>query len=111
MEYLEFIETPLFTKQRAELLTEDEYQEFQKELIINPSVGAIMRETGGCRKVRFATGNKGKSGGVRVIYYWQEPNGRIWLFTVYPKNQKDNLSSSEKNQLKAAVGMIKGGQL
>lgn len=108
MDYLEFIETPLFTKQRIELFTEDEYQAFQTELIQNSSAGVIMRDTGGCRKIRFATGNKGKSGGVRIIYYRQEPGGRIWLFTVYPKNQKDNLSNSEKSQLKAAVGMIKG---
>ncbi|MEK8493625.1 hypothetical protein P2P36_24730 [Escherichia coli] len=59
MDYLEFIETPLFTKQRIELFTEDEYQAFQTELIQNPSAGVIMRDTGGCRKIRFATGNKG----------------------------------------------------
>ncbi|MCD9429863.1 addiction module toxin RelE [Yersinia pestis subsp. pestis] len=42
------------------------------------------------------------------MYYYQEPQGRIWLFTVYPKNQKDTLTSSEKQQFKDVIIQIKG---
>ncbi|EKN3756395.1 type II toxin-antitoxin system RelE/ParE family toxin [Yersinia enterocolitica] len=108
MDFLQFIETPFFSKQRDILLTEDEFREFQQVLLLNPSSGALIVGTGGVRKVRFAIGQKGKSGGVRVIYYYQEPQGRIWLFTVYPKNQKDTLTSSEKQQFKDVIIQIKG---
>ncbi|MEQ9720466.1 type II toxin-antitoxin system RelE/ParE family toxin [Yersinia alsatica] len=108
MDFLQFIETPFFSKQREVLLTEDEFRELQQILLLNPSSGALIVGTGGVRKVRFAIGQKGKSGGVRVIYYYQEPQGRIWFFTVYPKNQKDTLTSSEKQQFKDVIIQIKG---
>ncbi|CNK97350.1 addiction module toxin RelE [Yersinia alsatica] len=88
MDFLQFIENPFFSKQREVLLTEDEFRELQQVLLLNPSSGALIVGTGGVRKVRFAIGQKGKSGGVRVIYYYQEPQGRIWFFTVYPKIKK-----------------------
>jgi len=34
----------------------------------DPECGVVMKCTGGVRKVRFAVGGKGKSGGVRVVY-------------------------------------------
>ncbi|PHZ24297.1 type II toxin-antitoxin system RelE/ParE family toxin [Yersinia massiliensis] len=108
MDFLQFIETPFFSKQWEVLLTEDEFRELQQVLLLNPSSGALIVGTGGVRKVRFAIGQKGKSGGVRIIYYYQEPQSRIWLFTVYPKNQKDTLTSSEKQQFKDVIIQIKG---
>ena len=63
-----FVETPIFTAQLRELLTDDEYSEFQKFLIRQPEAGDVIRETGGLRKVRWSAGDKGKRGGVRVIY-------------------------------------------
>jgi hypothetical protein len=39
--------------------------------MINPEAGALIRGTGGLRKLRFADERrgKGKRGGLRVIYY------------------------------------------
>ncbi len=88
MDFLQFIETPFFSKQREVLLTEDEFRELQQVLLLNPSSGALIVGTGGVRKVRFAIGQKGKSGGVRVIYYYQEPQGRIWFFYCLPQKSK-----------------------
>lgn len=70
MEYaLEFIETSLFTRQITQLATDDELKELQRELIAFPNKGDLIQKTGGLRKIRMATGSKGKSGGVRVIYF------------------------------------------
>jgi hypothetical protein len=30
----------------------------------------VMPHTGGCRKVRWARGNRGKSGGIRAVFYY-----------------------------------------
>lgn len=113
MNYIEFIETSVFSRQREALLTDDEYRVFQEMLIINPLEGDLIQGTGGCRKVRFApeSNNKGKSGGIRSIYYFQNGEGRIWLFMAYPKSRKDNLSGEEKNALKAIIHQLKESSL
>ncbi len=63
-----FIETPVFTEDVKELLSDDEYREFQQFMADNPGWGDVIQNTGGLRKVRWAAKGKGKRGGVRVIY-------------------------------------------
>lgn len=62
-----------------------------------------MRNTGGVRKMRFAFEQKGKSGSARVIYVDFEVYEKIFLITAYPKNVKDNLSDSERNEIKQMI--------
>ena len=68
---MEFIEATAFTKHIYEYLSEDEYLGLQSFLILNPEVGKVVPGSGGVRKVRWAIAGKGKSGGVRVIYYFK----------------------------------------
>ena len=98
-----FIETSTFTKQLAEHLSDDEYRGLQNHLIERPDAGAIIRSSNGVRKVRWAAGGKGKSGGVRVIYYWLTADHQIVLLTLYGKGEKENLSAAE---LKRIVKLI-----
>ena len=66
---MEFIEAPAFTKHIYKYLSDDEYSGLQNFLLQFPETGKIVRGSGGVRKVRWAISGKGKSGGVRVIYY------------------------------------------
>ena len=66
---MELIETSIFTRQIATLLSDEEYREFQSRIAANPELGAVIKGGGGIRKVRVAVGSRGKSGGARVIYY------------------------------------------
>jgi hypothetical protein len=66
---VELIETSIFTRQIATLLSDEEYREFQSRIAANPELGAVIKGGGGIRKVRVAVGSRGKSGGARVIYY------------------------------------------
>ncbi|BBI72737.1 hypothetical protein HAALTHF_23880n [Vreelandella aquamarina] len=68
---IEFIETPTFTRQIQVIATDDELKELQRTLIAQPDKGDLIQGTGGLRKIRMALGNQGKSGGARVIYFWQ----------------------------------------
>jgi len=86
-----FIETSLFTKILPRYLNDDEYQALQWYLFSHPDAGAVVRGSGGVRKLRWSSSGKGKSGGVRIIYYWKTAADEIWLLTVYAKNEKASL--------------------
>ncbi len=104
---IEFIETVVFTKQIKALATDDELKDLQIELIEQPEKGDLIQGTGGLRKIRMATGGQGKSGSVRVIYFLATAE-IIYLVLAYPKNVKDNLSPSEKAELKKLTKLLKG---
>jgi len=74
-----FIETSIFTKLLPKYMQDEEYRLFQLYLMENPDKGNTVVSSGGVRKIRWAINNKGKSGGIRVIYYWKEKSDEIWL--------------------------------
>ena len=88
-----FIETSIFTKQIKELVSDDEYRELQQELLVQPDKGDLIKNGGGIRKVRCAQGSKGKSGGIRVIYYWITEDDQIFMLLAYPKSVKEGVVS------------------
>lgn len=98
---MEFIETPYFSQLLQNYLTDDEYRQLQALLIENPERGVIIQGTGGVRKIRFKMGNKGKRGGVRIIYYWVSRKFKIYFLTMYAKCNQEDLSSQEKSILYA----------
>jgi len=97
------IETPIFTKQLLSTLSEEEYRLLQAILLERPGAGKVIPGGGGLRKIRWALGGRGKSGGVRVIYYWFTERGAILLLFMYPKNVQDNLTQDQLKQLKKII--------
>lgn len=100
---MQFIELPTFTRKAASRLDDESLGELLAELMDRPDRGALVRNGGGLRKVRFAPSGHGKSGGVRVIYYWKTKAGEIYLFDIYAKNEKDNLSDEELAALRKVL--------
>jgi hypothetical protein len=98
-----FVETPTFTRLITKLLSDDEYAGLQDELAIDPERGDLIRGGGGIRKVRYAVPGRGKSGGIRVIYYWVRSDSQILMLIAYPKSQKDNLTAAETAILRKLV--------
>ncbi|MBT0723922.1 addiction module toxin RelE [Rosenbergiella sp. S61] len=88
---IEFIETSLFTRQIQAIATDDELKDLQSELIESPDKGDLMQGTGGLRKIRMATGNQGKSGSARVVYFLATDE-IIYLVMAYPKSAKESLT-------------------
>ncbi|MDG1646622.1 type II toxin-antitoxin system RelE/ParE family toxin [Erwinia sp. STN24] len=103
---IEFIETPMFTRQIKQIATDEELRELQKTLIESPDKGDLIQKTGGLRKVRMATGNQGKSGSARVIYFLATGEV-IYLVMAYPKSTKDSLTDAEKAALKTLTQQLK----
>ena len=101
------IELPEFIKQAAHCMTDAVRTEFIDYIAKHPEKGDIIPGTGGARKIRWACdNNKGKSGGVRVVYFFFNREHPILLFTTYPKSQRDNLSKSEQNVLHGLIKKI-----
>lgn len=101
--YMIFIETPVFTRQITELVTDEQYAEFQGFLADNPEAGDVIQGTGGLRKIRLALEGRGKRGGARVIYYHFVSDSQIALLFAYPKNVTDDLTARQKQALKAII--------
>ena len=68
----------------------------------SPEAGDLIPDTGGLRKLRFADARrgKGKRGGLRVIYFHWGVGAQVWLFTIYDKDQMEDLDSRERRLLK-----------
>jgi len=97
-----FVELPAFAKYRPEYLNDESFRDLQNSLMANPEAGDVIEGTGGLRKLRQADPRrgKGKRGGLRVIYYWWDGKRQFWLFTLYDKDEMDDLSAKEKKALK-----------
>ncbi len=98
-----FVETPIFTRQLQDLLSEEQYRELQNQLRKHPEAGPKIKGSGGLRKVRWNIAGQGKSGGVRVIYYWIVSQDRIVMIYMYPKSKQDDLSPEQIKALRKTV--------
>ena len=98
-----FIETSLFTKILSDYLNDEEYRGLQVYLMQKPDAGDIVKGSGGVRKVRWAPEGKGKSGGVRVIYYWKRPDHEIWMLTIYSKSEQSTIPGHVLKQIAEAI--------
>jgi hypothetical protein len=100
-------ETPEYVRCADRLLSAADRMDVVAYLAANPKAGDLMQGTGGVRKLRWARGARGKSGGVRVIYYFHSDAMPLYLLTVFGKNERANLSKAERNELAALVRMLK----
>jgi hypothetical protein len=99
-------ETTEYSRRAKKLLSEQERNNLIAFLAARPEAGDVMEGTGGVRKVRWAREGKGKSGGVRVIYYYHNEGIPLYLLTLYGKSEKDNLSAGERNDLAKLVRLL-----
>ena len=86
-----FVESSAFERYLPIYLDDDEYGELQQYLILNPEAGAIVRGSGGVRKLRWSRPGMGKRGGLRVIYYVQYEPNEFWMLALYSKARMDNV--------------------
>lgn len=92
--FMIFVETSIFTKLLNKYLNEEEYRELQDYLLEHPDAGVIIRNSGGIRKLRWAARGKGKSGGIRILYYWAPRPEHIYLLTLYSKGEQENIDAT-----------------
>ena len=104
----EFISLDIFSRLWEGLgLNDDDLMELQEHLNIYPETGEIIKKTGGVRKMRWAVKNKGKRGGIRVLYIDFISYEKIYLLMVYPKSKKENITDNEKKVIRKLVEELK----
>jgi len=97
-----FIELPPFQRLREEYFDDQSFKDLQNEMMRDPVAGVVIQGAGGLRKIRYGDERrgKGKRGGLRVIYYWNDADNQFWLFAVYNKDQADDLTVTQRKTLK-----------
>jgi hypothetical protein len=93
------VEMPGYLRTAEAIFTPSELERIVSMVAADPECGEVMQGTGGFRKVRVARGGMGKRGGARVIYIVRGDAFPIFLVAAYAKNEKDNLTRKERNDL------------
>jgi hypothetical protein len=104
---VDFEELPYFTKKIAKLGLASKLEHLKTELVSNPQKGDIIQGAAGARKIRMAAEGRGKSGGYRVLYYLRLRLDTILFIDLFPKNEKENLTDREKNDLARFIRSMK----
>ena len=107
---MEIIRTRIYERKAGKLLSSTEMLAAENEIVAAPEKWPVVSGTGGIRKARAAKGNSGKSGGVRIMYYFWLNEEAVYLLDVYAKNEKENLSDAEKKVLKTIIKGLKGAE-
>ena len=101
-------ELPEYIRSAGKLLSEADRRALVDYLAAHPRAGSLIEGTGGVRKLRWARDGMGKSGGVRVIYYFHSEAMPLYLLTIFAKNERANLSRAERNELAGLVDLLVG---
>jgi hypothetical protein len=96
---MRFVETPIFTKVIERLVGDEDYRSLQIALMLRPEQGPVIRGGGGLRKLRWARPGGGKSGGLRVIYYWAPAEEAFYMLYAYAKNEQGDLTAAQTRAL------------
>lgn len=100
---VKFIKSPTFQRDAKKLFEDADLVKLITFLALQPDAGAIVPQSGGCRKLRWALQGRGKRGGARVIYFYRVSAEEILLLRAYAKNEKENLTGKETQSLKKEI--------
>ncbi len=101
------IETAQFIKKAKQIMAQAEKDDLLESIARNPKAGEVIPKTGGLRKLRVAREGQGKSGSFRLIYYYYDKKNPVFLFTVYGKNEKSNITDAEKQAYYKGIQILK----
>jgi len=73
-------------------------------MLLRPELGPVIRGSGGIRKLRWSLRGKGKRGGIRVVYFWDEPSETFYMLYAYKKNAQEDLTTQ---QLRALARLVR----
>jgi hypothetical protein len=104
---LTVVETSFFARRAEKLLSAEEREDLLFYLALHAKLGDEIPGTGGVRKLRFSARSKGKSGGVRVVYYFFDEENPLYAILLYGKNEQADLTPKQKKDVAAFAATIK----
>lgn len=99
-------ELDAYTEIAEKYFCEEERQEIVNYLARNPKKGDVIPGTNGLRKLRWKKGNKGKSGGVRIIYYFHNEKLPLYLLIMYAKDTQTDVTIKQQQRLADLVKVL-----
>ena len=93
--------------ERFDILTENDWQRVEDDLIQNPKAGVTIQGLNGARKLRVRVGRRGKSGGARTIYLFVSDDQTVYFLATYGKNEQSDLTSDDRRELNTLIAEIK----
>ena len=99
---------PAYEKQARRLFSPAEKTALEDHIAEAPEAHPVIPGTGGVRKARWGRGGRGKSGGVRAIYYFQVSQYAVYMLTLYAKSERTDLSDDDKRAIKRIASRLKG---
>lgn len=102
--WLEFVYFPHAV--RDDLLTDDDWQHVEQELLATPRMGDVIAGTGGARKLHVRLQGRGKRGGARTVYVYLETRERIYFLLTYAKNEQEIITPDEASAIRRLVHIL-----
>lgn len=107
---LQLIPTPEFVRSAKKLhkkyrLLSQDLILLEEELTTDPEAGVSLGNH--CYKVRLPNSSVpvGKSGGFRVVYFYRDENGKIYLLEIYSKSDVPNISEERLSEILVKNGL------
>ncbi len=95
------LETESFANAAKDLGISDEERHAIATMIAeNPTLGDVIKGTGGARKVRVTAPGRGKRSGYRLITYYAADDVPVFPLDIFAKGEKIDLSQAERNEIK-----------
>lgn len=105
--YFEFVHLPSYARSVKGVLDENGQREIELAICRDPGAGAVIRGTGGVRKLRIALPGRGKSSGGRVVYFYRSTIGRVYLVLFYAKNVQANVTTAQRQELRRLTAVLR----
>jgi len=103
------VEMPSYLRAAEAIFTEAERASIVSRVAADPETGDLIQGTGGFRKIRVGRSGMGRRGGARVVYILRNRSFPVFLVAAYAKNEKDNLTRKECNELAKRADEIFSG--
>ncbi|RZS83247.1 hypothetical protein EV217_1988 [Phyllobacterium myrsinacearum] len=102
---MKIVRTKRYLKDLKRLGVSDaEISKLENAIALDPFSGDVLQGLEGLRKIRFALGHKGKSGGGRAIYYLMVTDDLAIMLFAYRKSEQADLTPDQR---KAALTMLR----
>jgi hypothetical protein len=100
------VETEAFLSKAEKIMSRSEIDAVVDIVAANPTLGDVIKGTGGLRKMRVALQGRGKRGGGRVIYWYHNEGYPAVLMWAFAKNEASDLTVVQRKTLAAVAAKL-----